>query len=168
MSVSKKDREAYERGQKEREAQSNPLTYLITPSEHEGDTASEKAAFKKGLRDEQLDGDKGGSSGCFITTACVEYAGLSDDCYELQMMRKFRDEFISSLPEATSLLNDYYRTAPSIVQSIKLQKDSKDIFEKLLSITRKVVTLIHAGHNSQALVLCKREFKKLRKKYCTE
>lgn len=58
MSVSKKEREAYERGQKEREAQSNPLWYLITPSEHEGDTEAEKSAFNKGLRDAQLDKDK--------------------------------------------------------------------------------------------------------------
>jgi len=55
MSVSKEVREAYERGQREREAQSNPLGYLITPSEHEGDTEAEKAAVKKGLRGEQLD-----------------------------------------------------------------------------------------------------------------
>lgn len=55
MSVSKEVREAYERGQKEREAQSNPLLYLITPSYSEGDTEAEKSAFKKGLRSEQLD-----------------------------------------------------------------------------------------------------------------
>jgi hypothetical protein len=58
MSVPKKERDAYERGQKERKAQSNPLWYLITPSEDEGDTEAEKAAFKKGLNGEQLDEDK--------------------------------------------------------------------------------------------------------------
>lgn len=58
MSVSKKEREAYERGQKERKSQSNPLWYLTTPSEDEGDTEAERAAFKKGLNDEQLDENK--------------------------------------------------------------------------------------------------------------
>ena len=27
-------------------------------------------------------------SGCYLTSACIEYAGLSDDCYELETLRK--------------------------------------------------------------------------------
>lgn len=51
MAVSKEEREAYERGQKERETQSS-VFYLIKPSEHKGDTKVEKAVFQKGLCDE--------------------------------------------------------------------------------------------------------------------
>lgn len=164
MSVSKKDREAYERGQKEREAQSNPLLYLITPSEHEGDTESEKAAFKKGLRNEQLDQDKGGS-GCYLTTACVEYAGLPDDCYELQTMRKFRDGYVRTLPDATTLLEEYYLTAPVIVHHIQMQHNRDVVFQHLLLTLRDVVALIESGQNAEALAVCKEEFFSLRNKY---
>lgn len=45
---------------------------------------------------------------CFLTKACVEYAGLPDDCPELQTIRKFRDEYIHSLPDGGSLVEDYY------------------------------------------------------------
>lgn len=31
------------------------------------------------------------SSGCFLTSACVKYKGLSDDCKELTELRQFRD-----------------------------------------------------------------------------
>ena len=32
----------------------------------------------------------GNSGGCFLTTACVTYRGLADDCYELNVLRNFR------------------------------------------------------------------------------
>ena len=33
--------------------------------------------------------ERGSSSGgCFLTTACCDYKGLPDDCYELETMRK--------------------------------------------------------------------------------
>jgi hypothetical protein len=56
--VSREEREAYERGQDDREAQDNPIGYLLTPPEWEGDTEAEREAFDKGLSGEQLDGDK--------------------------------------------------------------------------------------------------------------
>jgi len=105
---------------------------------------------------------------CFITTACVEHAGLSDDCYELQMMRKFRDEYVHTLPEGAMLLEDYYRTAPTIVRGIKLQDNSQDIFEKLFVTIGKIVALIQSGQNQEALVLCKKEFNILRRNYGSE
>lgn len=56
----KEDRDAYERGQDEREAQDdNPIGYLLDPwSADRGETESEQAAYDKGLNGEQLDEDK--------------------------------------------------------------------------------------------------------------
>lgn len=34
------------------------------------------------------------SGGCFLTSACTEAKGLADDCYELTMLRAFRDEYL--------------------------------------------------------------------------
>ena len=31
---------------------------------------------------------------CFITTACVKYYGLKDNCYQLEILRKFRDGYL--------------------------------------------------------------------------
>jgi hypothetical protein len=80
-------------------------------------------------------------------------------------MRRFRDGFVLSHPEGTALVSDYYRTAPAIVERIRRQRDAKDVFEKLLASTRRVVALVQAGENSTALALCANEFKTLKSKY---
>ena len=37
---------------------------------------------------------RGSSSGCYLTTACVDAMEFPDDCLELQTMRRLRDEYI--------------------------------------------------------------------------
>lgn len=65
---------------------------------------------------------------CFITTACCEYAGLKDDCYILQTLRKFRDEYMAPNPELKPLIDEYYKIAPEIVAKIKARNNSENIF----------------------------------------
>ena len=68
------------------------------------------------------------NGGCFITTAtCVEY-GKPDDCYELKMFRKFRDEWLSRQPDGMKLIDEYYRIAPTIVDLINKQSNRRDIY----------------------------------------
>lgn len=55
--------------------------------------------------------DKGG---CFLTTAACRYRGLADDCYELEVLRRFRDDFMSSSASRAALIDQYYREAPTI------------------------------------------------------
>lgn len=50
------------------------------------------------------------SGGCYLTTACCAYKGLPDDCEELQVLRKFRDEYVPAI-----LVIEYYKEAPDIV-----------------------------------------------------
>lgn len=64
------------------------------------------------------------SSGCFITTACVQTMGLPDDCYELSMFRTFRDEYLLKRPDGIRDVNTYYRVAPQIVDAINMDVDS--------------------------------------------
>lgn len=56
--------------------------------------------------------------GCFLTTAAVEAVGLSDNCWELQTLRQFRDSWLSSTHQGSALIADYYRIAPDIVARI--------------------------------------------------
>lgn len=56
----------------------------------------------------------GGNFGCFLTTACCKYKGLPDNCEELTILRKFRDEQV-----APELVKEYYMIAPKIVEQIK-------------------------------------------------
>ena len=79
----------------------------------------------------QASSNSGGGGLCFITTAICESEGKADDCRELMILRKFRDEFMITDSERKKLVEEYYRIAPDIVRSIKELKNSKQIFEML-------------------------------------
>lgn len=57
-------------------------------------------------------------SPCFLTTACADFAGLPDDCFELSILRRFRDEILMQMPGGTDDIALYYRVAPTIVERI--------------------------------------------------
>src|SRR6476646_10620356 len=38
------------------------------------------------------------AKGCFLTTACCEVLGLSDDCFELRTLRRYRDRVLIAMP----------------------------------------------------------------------
>lgn len=71
------------------------------------------------------------TSGCFLTSACVEAKGLPDDCYELTTLRKFRDEYLANLECGKCEIAHYYHVAPAIVEKIKANKDSNTFFERI-------------------------------------
>lgn len=60
----------------------------------------------------------GEKEGCYLTTACTTHRGLSDDCYELTVLRKFRDEFLLSSTEFKDYIQEYYNISPEIVKAI--------------------------------------------------
>ncbi|MEO5564105.1 MAG: CFI-box-CTERM domain-containing protein [Chitinophagaceae bacterium] len=69
------------------------------------------------------------SDDCFLTTACVRYKGLPDDCEELQTLRQLRDEYMSRSEEGRSLINQYSITGPEIVQAIGACRNKKEIYQ---------------------------------------
>lgn len=72
-----------------------------------------------------------GGGGCFLTSACVEAKGFPDDCHELTVLRKFRDEYLRPLPEGEAEIAEYYDIAPKIVAAIKSREDSLSIFSDI-------------------------------------
>ena len=69
--------------------------------------------------------------GCFITTACMYSKGLQDDCSELQLFRRFRDEWLANQSEGPELIAQYYSIAPDIVEKLNQRKDAKKIYDDL-------------------------------------
>ena len=55
---------------------------------------------------------------CFLTTACADFAGLPDDCFELSSLRRFRDEALTHMPGGMDDIALYYRVAPAILDRI--------------------------------------------------
>jgi len=74
---------------------------------------------------------------CFITTAVTKTLGLPDDCYELNSLRRFRDEYLAVQPRGEFEIMEYYLTAPGIVEAIDRlpSKDQvyRDIWDRYLS-----------------------------------
>ena len=68
---------------------------------------------------------------CFLTTACVKYKGLPDDCKELTLLRKFRDEYMKKTEEGCALVEQYYEIAPGIVDKIDARNDKAEIYENI-------------------------------------
>jgi len=62
-------------------------------------------------------------SGCYLTSACMSHylTNFDDNCYELTVLRWFRDNFVSKED-----IKHYYKTAPMIVEAIE-KEEHKDI-----------------------------------------
>jgi len=95
-------------------------------------------------------------SKCYITTACVEIKGLSDNCEELNILRKFRDTYLLDKNNGSTLIENYYKYSPQIVSAIRRRKDEEEILERLYRIIKKCVSAIKKGNNEYAYNLyCK-------------
>lgn len=68
---------------------------------------------------------------CYITTAVCESRHREDDCYELSLLREFRDDYLLRTPEGEAMVHEYYDVAPSIVKHIGKRPDAAGIYEDI-------------------------------------
>lgn len=63
---------------------------------------------------------------CFLTTACMKYfqEQFDDNCYELTVLRWFRDNFVSKED-----IEHYYEVAPLIVETIDNDEKSGMVYD---------------------------------------
>lgn len=85
---------------------------------------------------------------CYVTTAVCRGLGKPDDCYELRLLRGYRDDYLARTPEGRALIHEYYDIAPTIVK--RLERDAnaparyRQIWEQYV---RPCVEEIEAGEN---------------------
>ncbi len=91
--------------------------------------------------------------GCFLTSACVQYNGLTDDCLELTELRQFRDTVLRATDEGQALVNEYYRIAPSIVEHIDQSENKDSIYESIYQTIQRCIALIRQKEYDQAVAL---------------
>ena len=65
-----------------------------------------------------------GGGPCVLTTACVTALGKPDDCHELQMFRRLRDDHLLRTAEGRAVIEDYYRSSPHVVAAIEAGSDA--------------------------------------------
>ena len=111
---------------------------------------------------------KGGSSGgCYLTTACVQYRGLTDDCLELSTLREFRDEYLATTKNGKEEIQEYYMTAPMIVNAINNSGECEAVYEMIYSsIILPCIKLINEGHYEEVHQRYRDMVRTLEKKYC--
>lgn len=85
---------------------------------------------------------------CYLTTACMRYFQnqFDDNCYELSVLRWFRDNFVSKED-----IKHYYEVAPIIVESINKEEKSDIIYDYIYdNIVDYCVEQIEKGNYDQA------------------
>ena len=72
--------------------------------------------------------EKSSGSGCFLTTACMKQMKeeFDDNCYELDILRWFRDNFVSKEDK-----KEYYEKAPMIVAKINNEDNCNEIYNNI-------------------------------------
>lgn len=68
---------------------------------------------------------------CYITTAVCESLSKGDDCYELQTLRDYRDGYLLSSAEGSTLIQEYYDVAPTIVKHINRRTEATAIYQSI-------------------------------------
>ena len=103
----------------------------------------------KGRERESREAKKNG--GCFITSAVCDSLGKPDDCDELMTMRRYRDELKAEDKDMTSLIEEYYRVAPLVVQRIDKSNEAKRIYNDLWKTSiSKIYENIKQGNPQKA------------------
>lgn len=91
---------------------------------------------------------------CYITTAVCESRHKPDDCYELSLLRSFRDDYLLRSAEGEAMVHEYYDVAPSIVKHIGKRTDADRIYEGIWQqYLSPCIRLIESGQNEECAEL---------------
>lgn len=103
---------------------------------------------------------------CYITTAVCESQRKPDDCYELSLLRTFRDDYLLQSPGGEAMIHEYYDVAPSIVKHIGRRDDADQIYEKIWQqYLSPCIRLIEADRKEECVELYRHMVYDLKEQY---
>lgn len=70
---------------------------------------------------------------CYITTAVCENFGKDDSCYELTLLRDYRDNYLAARPGGEAMIREYYDVAPTIVKHINQTEKPEAVYRSIWS-----------------------------------
>ncbi len=112
-----------------------------------------QSGFKKGLL-------------CYITTAVCRSQDKPDDCYELTLLRNYRDEYLLHSAGGENVVKEYYNIAPTIVKRIDREENSAEIYAGIWQdYLSPCVHLIEEKKDEECKELYSSMVRKLEKKY---
>ena len=111
-------------------------------------------------------GGSGSSGGCFITTAVCDSFGKADDCYELTAFRNFRDNWLTLQNDGKNLIDEYYQTAPKIVEKINQLPNAAKIYKNIWNdYLKSCLNFIEHGENQKCKEIYISMVKNLKSKF---
>ena len=106
---------------------------------------------------------------CYITTAVCKTFGKPDDCYELTLLRNYRDQYLMQQENGEEIVYEYYDLAPTIVKHIDQRKDSGEIYRSIWdTYLVPCLSLIEKGENEECRDLYIAMVRDMQKKYFFE
>ena len=97
-----------------------------------------------------LGGALGGE--CFITEAVMSAGGQGDTAPELEALRQFRDQVLSTTPQGQALIQEYESIAPMVVEAVMQRPDSLQIFQSIdAQFINPAVEAVNQGDFQKAL-----------------
>lgn len=105
--------------------------------------------------EQQATATENSGGGCFMTTAMCEYFGLPDDCRELTLMRKLRDEYGLTDEERKKDVEKYYEMAKTY-DPILREKNVHSIYEAIKLYVSTCADLVERDEYEKAYQMYKR------------
>ena len=118
----------------------NPKKKSTRNTAKSGNNVKKKAVRKSAKKDD-----------CFITTACVEYFNLEDGCFELELLRSFRENYLLKSIKGRKLNNQYKIIAPSIVLELKKDPQISFLIPRVFKSIQQACDMIILGRYSLAI-----------------
>lgn len=99
---------------------------------------------------------------CFITTATVVALGKDTNCYELNVLRNFRDNWLSKQKQGKRVIKRYYTIAPNIVSKLNSLSNSNEIYNDIYNkYIARCIKFVENGKNYKTYKLYSKMVKKL-------
>ena len=108
-------------------------------------------------------GDVQSGGGCYLTTACMKHYlnKFDDNCYELTILRWFRDNFVPN-----DDVKHYYTIAPYIVEGIEKEENISLVYDYIYdNIVDYCVSQIEIGNYIEAYTRYKESILSLEETY---
>ncbi len=104
---------------------------------------------------------------CYITTAVCQSQNKADDCYELSLLRNFRDDYlIHASNEGGALVREYYNIAPTIVKHINRLSNAAEVYQSIWEkYLKSCIELIEANKKEECKDLYIKMVKTLKDKF---
>ena len=88
--------------------------------------------------------------GCFLTTACIKYYQLDDNCYELKTLRNFRDNYLLKQKATIRLVQQYYHLAPKVVSCLEASASKEILYSEVFSHVKEACIYIELKNYKRA------------------